>query len=165
MSFRRIAVMLGLVLAGAGVSTAQNLKTGPPEPRLPAMGSSNLSTDSNKPAMPGKGDVALQATETEMEFGSQSPAHENRDSELLAVPLRITAARTSFLTEARIPIREFWGGRLRFSGVQQRFHAANLYSVLDPAYAEQVSAGPGLTSVVARARVNYGFGLQFRFGR
>jgi hypothetical protein len=80
-------------------------------------------------------------------------------------PLRVTAERSGFLTEARIPLAQMWNGRLRFSGVQQRFHAANLYSVANPAGLEEVSLAPGIESIVGRARVNFGVGLQFRFGR
>jgi hypothetical protein len=80
-------------------------------------------------------------------------------------PLRVTAERSSFLTEARIPIAQMWSGRLRLSGVQQRFHAANLYSALNPAYWAEVAAAPGAERIGGRARVNYGVGVQFRFGR
>lgn len=80
-------------------------------------------------------------------------------------PLRVTAERSSFLTEARIPIAQLWSGRLRFSGVQQRFHAANLYSAVNPAFLAAVAPAPGAESVAGRARVNYGVGLQLRFGR
>ena len=80
-------------------------------------------------------------------------------------PLRLTAERSSFLTEARIPIAQVWNGKLRLSGVQQRFHAANLYSALNPAECAEVALAPGVESIVGRVRVNYGLGLQFRFGR
>jgi hypothetical protein len=80
-------------------------------------------------------------------------------------PLRVTAERSSFLTEARIPIAQMWSGRLRLSGVQQRFHAANLYSALNPAYWAEVAAAPGAERIGGRARVNYGVGVQLRFGR
>lgn len=80
-------------------------------------------------------------------------------------PLRVTAERSSFLTEARIPIAQMWSGRLRLSGVQQRFHSANLYSALNPAHWAEVAAAPGAESIGGRARVNYGVGVQFRFVR
>jgi hypothetical protein len=80
-------------------------------------------------------------------------------------PLRVTAERSSFLTEARIPIAQMWSGRLRFSGVQQRFHAANLYSAVNPSHWAQIAQAPGVERIVGRARVNYGVGLQLRFGR
>lgn len=80
-------------------------------------------------------------------------------------PLRVTAERGSFLTEARIPFAQLWSGRLRFSGVQQRFHAASLYSAVNPSHWAEIAQAPGVERIVGRARVNYGVGLQLRFGR
>lgn len=78
-------------------------------------------------------------------------------------PLRIASDRSSFLSEARLPLADAWGGRLRLAGVQQRFHAANLYSTLAPASLAEVAVAPGAASLVGRPRVNYGVGLQLRF--
>ncbi|MGH9815644.1 MAG: hypothetical protein ACRD5F_07170 [Candidatus Acidiferrales bacterium] len=79
------------------------------------------------------------------------------------VPLQVTAEQTTFLTEARIPLAEMWSGRLRLSGVQQRFHSANLFSAVNPYWARDIALAPGTESIVGRSRVNYGLGLQFRF--
>lgn len=87
------------------------------------------------------------------------------DAPQALAPLRVTAERSSFLTEARIPIAQMWSGRLRLSGVQQRFHAANLYSAVNPAHWAELAATPGVESIAGRARVNYGVGVQVRFGR
>lgn len=77
--------------------------------------------------------------------------------------LHITAEQTSFLTESRIALAELWRGRLRVSGVQQRFHSANLFSVVNPNWARDIALAPGAESIVGRSRVNYGLGLQLRF--
>jgi hypothetical protein len=87
------------------------------------------------------------------------------DAPAALAPLRVTAERSRFLTEARIPIAQMWSGRLQFSGVQQRFHDANLYSALNPAFWAEVAAAPGVERIGGRARVNYGVGVQVRFGR
>ena len=79
--------------------------------------------------------------------------------------VQVTAQHTPFLSESRIPLTAVWSGRLRLSAVQQRFHTASMYSVLSPAYAGEVGTAPGVQSIVAGSRVNYGLGVQLRFGR
>lgn len=91
-----------------------------------------------------------------------TPRHSVQPPAALA-PLRIASDRSGFLTEARIPLADAWGGKLRLAGVQQRFHAANLYSALNPSCLAEVAVAPGAASLVGRPRVNYGVGLQFRF--
>ncbi|MGH9794289.1 MAG: hypothetical protein ACRD5G_05915 [Candidatus Acidiferrales bacterium] len=100
-------------------------------------------------------------------FFEGSSLYENDDFRIMELPgavsLQVTAEQTTFLTEARIPLAEMWSGRLRLSGVQQRFHSANLFSAVNPYWARDIALAPGTESIVGRSRVNYGVGLQFRF--
>lgn len=109
---------------------------------------------------------AVKAFRAELSPSTQAAAPRHRfDMPAALTPLRVTAERNSLLTEARIPLAQLWSGRLRFSAVQQRFHQANLYSAVNPAYGTEIAPAPGLESIAGRARVNYGIGIQLRFSR
>ncbi len=171
MHARRVGLLLGMMFWGSSVAAQETqvaMSIVPDAARVTAGQSSERSfgfTAAEK--LP-----AFEAPQTSRVFNAEAPRSVPPamprfclDAPQALAPLRLTAERSSFLTEARIPLAQAWSGRLRLSGVQQRFHSANLYSALNPAYWAEIAAAPGVESIAGRARVNYGVGVQFRFGR
>jgi len=174
MHARRVGLALGMMLCGSAAlaqETQVAVRIVPEATRFRSakMQARNFSASSARKDAGPRRDFPPQAPrEFKMEPARPVPPPTPRfraEAPPVLAPLRVTAERSSFLTEARIPIAQMWSGRLRFSGVQQRFHAANLYSAVNPAFFSEVAGAPGAESIVGRARVNYGVGLQLRFGR
>lgn len=171
MHARRVSLVLGMMICGstaAAQETQMALRVLPASDRVttrPAGAQRLTPAEEKLPAseVPPRAGKIFGA---EIFWPAQAAAPRFRfDRPAALAPLRVTAERSSFLTEARIPIAQLWSGRLRFSGVQQRFHAANLYCAVNPAFSAAVAPAPGAESVAGRVRVNYGVGLQLRFGR
>ena len=175
MSARRVVCILGLAACAVPVAAqeARVVRTGTGSPGLTL---ANLRPESPQPfareenlqARRFRGDESLSVEEARpVAHGCASvcgAAPLIPDVPVLA-QVQVTAQHTPFLSEARIPLTQVWSGRLRLSAVQQRFHTANMYSVLSPAYAGEVGTAPGVQSIVGGSRVNYGLGVQLRFGR
>lgn len=154
--------IVGLVLLGPSAASAQALK----EVRA-AKARVSAKPQTSQPLPPEVRELVR--TTADPRVPQQGSSSAPRAVALIAqlrerVPVRVTDERTALLTESRIPIREMWDGRVRFSAVMQRFHSANMYSTLSHASVESDNA-PGAQSIVARSRVNYGVGVQFRFSR
>lgn len=170
MHARRVSFFLGFVFCGLPTAAQQPqvAKSLMPASSYPASRPERMQrlalTPDKKPAS----NFTVEVMQIQSEFSRTVPAPlpRGRFADVSPIaPLRFTTQRSSFLTESRIPIMALWRGRLRFSGVQQRFHAANLYSTLTPAFFAEATLAPGAESIVGRPRVNYGVGVQLRFGR
>lgn len=171
MHARRAGLVLGMMICGstaAAQETQVALRMAPESVRMTArqkLVPRFAATEDEVPAVE-VSPRAAKAFRAEVSPSTQAAAPRYRfDMPAALTPLRMTTERNSFLTEARIPLAQLWSGRLHFSAVQQRFHQANLYSAVNPAHWTEIAPAPGVESIAGRARVNYGVGLQIRFGR
>lgn len=102
-------------------------------------------------------------------FSSSSPWTQSREMNASLKrslgPVKYEVHRNAFLSQTRVPLATFWGGRVQFACVHQRVRGLHVHSgvVLPDAASSLRVAQPGL--IPARSSNSYGGGLWLQLGR
>lgn len=133
---------------------------------LPAFAQENRSPDrtslSRTPLF-----AAEKRDHTQAAFETSFPAGGPHPRFLLRVPAftRVEREKTPFSAQTRLPVADFWGGRVQLACVRQRYNYRAMHAANQQSTRYQMSGleAPGLAR--GRSRTNYGVTLSFHFGR
>lgn len=76
-----------------------------------------------------------------------------------------TRERTAFTTQSRVPVAEFWDGRVQLACFHQRTRGANFYSAVPRSDMPSVALPANAMTPGPRGHESYGGGVWLRLGR